>query len=206
MQDPARAAASGRPQQQTDDVKQQILAALNDSECNQHIYLLGGSSGGYHALFGTLDSSHENVTDWDDDDRAKIKAVVGFSGIYALQSRDFGNVGPDFDADAYVGALRNYTNTTDSFVGLEYQLSVSPQTLIPGATNIPPIRLYASVDDTVPPNQSENMRQALQSAGADVAEYTIDGDAHCFNQWNVTNNNTGNCVGAEVIDFLEAHP
>ncbi len=185
-------------------MKQQILAALADSECNGTIFLLGGSSGACHALLVALDSSHENVTDWTEKVRSKIKAVVGFSGAYALQSRVFGDPRQNFDPQMYVGVIQNYTNTIDNFVGLEFQLSVSPQTRVVGATNIPPIRLYATENDTIPHNQSENMKNALQTAGADVAEYTMEGDAHCFNQWNITNNLTSNCVSDEVIQFLES--
>ncbi len=191
--DPFRAEQSGRPPQQTDDVKQQILAALADPQCDhEHIFLLGGSSGGYHALWAALDSSHENVTEWTEEVRSKIKGVVGLSGIYALQSRDFGDPGRNFDPEMYIAAIQNYTNTTDSFIGLEFQLSVSPQALVAGATYLPPIRLYATVDDTIPPNQSENMFQTGQAhhPTADIIEYTMAGDAHCFHQWFITNSVT----------------
>jgi hypothetical protein len=54
--------ASGRPPQQWDDIKQQILAALADPHCNQKIYLIGGSSGGCHALWCALDPAPGNIT------------------------------------------------------------------------------------------------------------------------------------------------
>jgi len=47
--------ASDRPPQQSNDVKQQILAARADSHCNGTIFLVGGSAGGTHALWAALD-------------------------------------------------------------------------------------------------------------------------------------------------------
>lgn len=201
-----RGIASGRPPQQTDDVKQQILAAMADRDWDQeNLFILGGSSGASHALWVALDSSNQNVTEWTETVRSKIKGVVGFSGLYDLHSRDYGDPGSNFDPETYLHVIQNYTNTTDNFVGLEFQFSVSPQTLVSAATNIPPIRLYATVNDTIPHNQSENMRDALLNhGGVDVMEYTIEGNAHCFNQWYIENTNTYRCVREEVIAFLEA--
>jgi len=69
---------SGRPPQQTDDVKQQILAALAETEdCNGKIFLIGGSSGGGHALWVALDPASGNVPEWNADVVAKIKGVKG---------------------------------------------------------------------------------------------------------------------------------
>ena len=51
----------GQHPQQTDDVKQQILAALDDNDCNGKIFLIGGSSGGCHALWVALDPTSGNV-------------------------------------------------------------------------------------------------------------------------------------------------
>ncbi|MDQ3200077.1 MAG: hypothetical protein M3Q46_13005, partial [Verrucomicrobiota bacterium] len=78
---------SGRPPQQTNDVKQQILAALADMKCNQKIYLVGGSSGGCHALFCALDPT-PTVPTWSGSKVSKIKAVVSFSGPTNLSSRE----------------------------------------------------------------------------------------------------------------------
>lgn len=41
--------ASGRPPQQTNDIKQQILAARAHSKCNGTVFVIGGSSGAAHA-------------------------------------------------------------------------------------------------------------------------------------------------------------
>src|SRR5207249_6169656 len=81
---------SGRPPQQTDDVKQQILAALADTqECNGKIFLIGGSAGGCHTLWVALDPTCGNIPEWNADVVAKIKGVVSLSGPTDLGSREY---------------------------------------------------------------------------------------------------------------------
>jgi hypothetical protein len=87
--------ASGRPPEQTDDVKREILAALADSQCNQKIYLVGGSAGGCHALWVALDGTSGAVTSWNDTVRQKIKAVVSLSGVTDLG--DWSDYDPSVD-------------------------------------------------------------------------------------------------------------
>lgn len=192
--------ASGRPPQQTNDVKQEILAALADTQwCNQKIFLIGGSVG--HGLFAALDPN-PTVPGWSSTTLTKIKAVVGLSNVCDLSLR----VAPT--GQTFINDVQNYTNTTDNFVGLEYQYSVSPIARVAGANNIPPIRLYASqLEHVVIPAQSENMRNALltHDPNADVIWYEIMGSEHAFNYWHTINDITGQCVSAEVISFLNAH-
>jgi acetyl esterase/lipase len=66
----------GYAPEQTDDLKRQILAAINDPQCNGNIYLVGGSSGGTLALWCALDPATGAVTGWDETARSHIKAVV----------------------------------------------------------------------------------------------------------------------------------
>ncbi len=142
------------------------------------------------------------VPGWDSTTLTKIKAVVGLSNVCDLSLR----IPPT--GGTFINDVQNYTNTTDNFVGLEYQYSVSPIALVAAATNIPPIRLYASHDEhIVIPAQSENMRNALltRDPNADVIWYEIMGSEHAFNYWHAINDNTGQCVSAEVISFLNAH-
>lgn len=50
------------------------------------------------------------------------------------------------------------------------------------------------------------MEQALQLKGADVEFYKVnDGSGHAFNYWHQINEETGECVSAEVIAFLQNH-
>ncbi len=155
--------ASGRPPQQSNDVKQQILAAR-------------GSSAAFP------------------------KAVVGLSGIYDLPLRT-----PP-PPQQFINDVDNYTNTIDNFIGLEYQYSTSPISYVYMATNqTAPARLYATDGDSVPHQQAEEMRDALQPKGVDVLEYTLSGTPHAFAYWHTINNITGICVSTEVIAFLNAH-
>ena len=176
--------ASGRPPQQSNDVKQQILAALADSHCNQTIFLVGGSSGGTHALWAALDPN-PTVPGWNSTTLAKIKAAVGLSGVYDLSLR----IPPP--SDTFIHDVENYTNTSDHGAGyVAKQYAASPISLVAAATNIPPVRLYASQDEhMVLPVQSENMRDALEARdpNADVIEYTIMGSEHAFHYWHMVN-------------------
>jgi acetyl esterase/lipase len=194
--------ASGRPPQQTDDVKQQILAALDDTDCNGKIFLIGGSAGGCLALWVALDPAPGNITDWGPDVVAKIKAVVGLSGVYDLSLRT-----PQ-PPQTFIDDVDNYTNTTEQQADCAAkQYAVSPISLVAAATPIPPVRLYATEGDSVPPVQATNMKTALQAQGVDVQEYTMSGSAHAFNYWHMINNQTNppECVSEQVIDFLNAH-
>ncbi len=191
--------ASGRPPQQTNDVKQEILAALADSQCNGEIFVIGGSVG--HGLWAALDPN-PSVPFWNSTTLASIKAVVGLSNVCELSLRIY-PTGETFKSD-----VKNYTHTSDDFVGLEYQYSVSPIALVANANNIPPIRLYASLQEgVVIPAQSEHMRDALltRDPNADVMLFELMGNEHAFNYWHAINDNTGQCVSAEVISFLNAH-
>ncbi|MEO7166394.1 MAG: alpha/beta hydrolase [Chthoniobacterales bacterium] len=195
--------ASGRPPQQTDDIKQQVLAALADPECNGNLYLIGGSSGGSHALWVALDSASGNVTAWNDVVRGKIKAVVSLSGVTDLGSREHD---PNDDITMFAQAADNYTNVAENDPQRETkQYSKSPVSLVANATNIPPIRLYATEDDSVPHQQSEEMYLALFPKGVDVARYVLGGSEHAYNYWHMINNITGQCVSSEVTAFFDAN-
>ncbi len=127
------------------------------------------------------------------------KAVVSFSAACDLSSRDGDN---QHDVQQFGMDIENYTNSSD----LGYQYSVSPIALVAAATNIPPIRLYATQMDPVPHQQAEAMRDALIShGGVDVLEWTIPGiNLHAFNYWHTLNSLTGNYVSVEVIEFLQS--
>ena len=191
--------ASGRPPQQSNDVKQQILAARADSHCNQTIFLVGGSAGGTHALWAALDPN-ATVPGWSS--AAFPKAVVGLSGVYDLTLRE-----PP-PLQRIIDDIDNYTNTIENnFIGWELQYSASPISYVYMATNqTAPARLYATESDPVPHQQAENMMSALQDKGVDVIEYTINNSSlHAFDYWHTINNHTGMCVSREIIAFLNAH-
>ena len=155
--------ASGRPPQQSNDVKQQILAARADSQCDGTIFLLGGSAGGTHALWAALDPN-ATVPGWSS--ATFPKAVVGLSGVYDLPLRT-----PP-PPPQFINDVQNYTNTTDNFIGLEAQYSASPVSYVYMATNqTAPVRLYATDGDPVPHQQAEEVAPLLQNQGVDVIEY-----------------------------------
>ena len=202
-----RPAESGRPPEQTDDTKRQILAALDDADCNGSIYLIGGSSGACHALWVALDSASGAVTLWNNDVRLKIKAVVGLSGTYDLGSRTYD--GQTFQAGTYVDIIENYTNTHLMMQWYGTQEAASPMTLIANASSCPPVMLFVSDDDTVPSNQSTNMKTALKSKfpAVEVAEYTLlNSDSHAFQYWHMQNPAVSDCISHQVITFLESYP
>lgn len=195
--------ASGRPPQQTNDVKQQILAAYYDSECNGTVFLIGGSSGASHSLWAALDPT-PTVPGWPV--AGVPKAIVSLSGVFDLSSREGDN---QQALDQFVFDVRNYTNTTDPDTEekLAYQYSVSPLSLVAAATNIPPLRLYSTEKDPVPHQQSEAMRDALVThGGVDIMEWTVPAsNLHSFQYWHTLNPNTGQYVSVEAISFLRSH-
>lgn len=196
--------SSGRPPQQSNDVKQEILAAYYDAQCNKKIFLLGGSSGGTHALWCALDATPLPLpaTGWPLP-AGKIKAVAGLSGVYDLSLRI-----PTPPAN-FIHDVDNYTNTYAENAGAyNYQYTVSPISLVANAATILPTRLYATDGDSVPPAQATNMKAALlaRAPTADVVEYTITNSAyHAFQYWHTINNQTGNCVSSEVTAFFNMY-
>jgi acetyl esterase/lipase len=199
--------ASGRPPEQSDDVKRQILAALADNLCNGKIYLIGGSSGGTHALWVALDASSGAVSGWNDTVRQKIKAVVSLSGLTDLAN--WTDYDPGFDIVRFEDVVENYTNLQS----YDYDVleAASPISLVSSATSCPPIMLYASDHDMVPHQQSENMYNALtiRFSNVDFAEYTLpDTNLHAFNYWHTQNtvSTIQDCISHQVITFLESHP
>jgi acetyl esterase/lipase len=195
--------ASGRPPEQFDDVEQQILAAYYDSQSNHKIFLVGGSAGATHALWAALNRTSGLPPGWPLPVGA-IRAVASLSGPCDLSSW----VGDDPDKLLLFEAkITNYTNTiTNTGVDHTLQYSASPVSLVATATNIPPIRLFYTLGDPVPHQQSEEMFNALFARFADVMKYKVnDSDLHAFNYWRTINEQTGQTVGKDVVDFFNLH-
>jgi acetyl esterase/lipase len=77
-------ALSGRPPEQTDDVKAEIRAIRADTvHCNGMVGVVGGSAGGSHALFVALDTSTSST--WNSSLRPDC--AVGLSGAYDFSDR-----------------------------------------------------------------------------------------------------------------------
>jgi BD-FAE protein len=103
---------SGRPPEQTDDIKSLIRAARADTaNCNGRIGVVGGSAGGAHAIWVSLDKSptpgnaYPHWCQDGADDRPDC--AVGCSGPYDLSDRE----GATDDNQDYVQNVENYTNT-----------------------------------------------------------------------------------------------
>jgi hypothetical protein len=222
--------SSGHAPEQTDDLKRQVMAALADRHCNGSIYLVGGSAGGTLVLWVMLDTADvaDGSIGWNDTVRAHIKAVVGLSG--PAKFCDWSNPG-GLDCPT----MENFDNAVCNYVGIPKTGDchvtqgdctalnpASPTWLVtqPAATsNPPPVRLYATVGDTVPYSQGLDMLNALKGQfglSYDVKFYKMSyqGDGqpiHAYKYWHSENNadnNTdgGECVKQEVIEFFQAHP
>ena len=205
---------SGTPAEQQGDVERQILDALNDSHCNQSIYLVGGSSGGCHALWVALKSTASDNSGWNNNARMKIKAVASLSGPTDLG--DFTDYSSGVNINQFKGDVENYTSTkvyppseSDKYPILE---AASPITLVQGATSVPPIRMFGTQLDTVPWQQGSNMYDAIHMyhSQADVQFHKVNlsnGD-HAFHYWEETDagDSLQRCVRQEVIDFFNEYP
>lgn len=221
----------GYAPEQTDDLKRQILAAINDPQhqCNGNIYLVGGSAGGTLALWCALDPA-STVSDWDEAARAHIKAVVSLSG--PTQFCDWMNPGgiPSDVLTNFEHDLENYVHLPISsgsqppcdpacdFGTVNCALDLaSPAWLVThGATsNPPPVILYSTQGDTVPYEQALDMQNTLnmQFPSLHVERYTMNyaydtSHDHAYKYWHALNNDSssdGDCVNDEVINFFITH-
>lgn len=201
--------SSGRRPQQTNDIKQQILAALTDSHCNGEIFLIGGSSGGCHALWVALDQETSIVPDWTEEVRAAIKAVASLSGPTDLSSRE-GNMNI---VEGFEISVENYTNVSNEVypdTWDELQKGVSPIKFVENATGIPPIRMFGTELDSVPWQQGDEMQIELFARGADSEFHLVNSTAqHAFNYWHKVDQGDTmtpkRCVSEVVIDLFDAH-
>lgn len=165
--------------------------------------MVGGSAGGTHSLWAALDRAPGGlVPGWPV--AGVPKAVVTLSAPCDLSSRE----GNPQVVEHFADDVENYTNTTDGDPGAEaYQYSVSPIALVAAATDIPPIRLYTTINDSVPHQQSEAMFQALVNhGGVEVIEVTIqNSNLHAFAYWHTKESPSGPYVSDDVIAFLQSH-
>lgn len=180
---------------------------------------MGGSSGGCHALWVALTSTASDGSGWNAAARGKIKAVVSLSGPTDLGNWTDYDKNPDgtpaIDIVQFEEDGENYTSTTqnppddpDKQVILTAN---SPISLMPHATAVPPILMFATELDPVPWQQGSNMLKALNLYNVTNASFhkvnATNGD-HAFNYWFETDgdDSQGRCVKQEVIDFLNSHP
>ena len=103
---------SGRPPEQSNDMKQHVLAARFDTRGNGTVVVVGGSSGGSHGVWVAIDTASEGGLNWAAINR--VAATSSLSGAYDYSKIDPTN--PDNGPPELVKAIRqvilNYTNLT----------------------------------------------------------------------------------------------
>ena len=203
--------ASGRPPQQTDDIKSLVRAARSlTSLCNGKVGIIGGSAGGSHAAFVALDktaspaNTYPNWCQNGNDDRPQC--AICLSGAYDLADR-IGTEGAG--RQQYIRDVESYTNT----VVPNDQRSVSPVAKVKPTNQqtFMPMYLVNSDGDIMPPHQIEAMRNALCVVGIDEDDglkllTIVNNSEHSWNLWDeriAQGSNTR--VRDEVLDFLQDH-
>jgi acetyl esterase/lipase len=204
---------SGRPPEQSNDMKQQVLSARQDLRGNGTVVVVGDSSGGSHGIWVAIDTVSEGGLDWNRFDRAD--AVSSCSGAYDYSKIDPNN--PDNGDPDLVKQFRevaiNYTNLArDDIPGL---YALSPVALVTNS-DVKPLQLPDGVWDsnlmvgeTMPSGERVYMTNALINAGVtDFDSRHLNILGHSFEYWRSRDTNDlplQRTVGQEVIDFLNAH-
>jgi acetyl esterase/lipase len=144
--------ASGRPPEQTDDVKAEVNALRADKlNCTGQVGILGGSAGASHAAFVALDTTVTlDWPVWDGGRRPNFVACL--SGAYDFSDRSD-------PTDYFIKTTENYTNTTL----LSHQWNVSPIAYV--TTDVIPMYFIHSENDSMPPNQQWDMYNAGKHRG-----------------------------------------
>jgi acetyl esterase/lipase len=205
---------SGRPPEQTDDIKSIIRAARAEPLCNGHVAVLGGAAGGMHAAFVALDTTaspprtYPNWCQGGVDDRPDCAIML--SGVYDFSDRE--DTGPGMRQD-YIKDVENYTNTIVRVDpdGGPSQKSVSPVAQIRPQTEQPfkPMFAVCTVGDETPPHQLEDLRCTLVANGIDSSLYetlVIPGNDHGFGLWSDKDGLVPpHKIRDDALAFLEAH-
>jgi acetyl esterase/lipase len=206
---------SGRPPEQTDAVENAVRALRADTtHCNGKVGVVGGSAGGSHAIFVSINKTPTPGGVWPHwfanghDDRPDC--AVGLSGAYDLSDRTPENYGTYTDPlPMFTANVENYTNSHD----LAYQKSVSPVALTIDPDDFKPLLLINSQYDQMPYHQIVDMVCALESAGVSEDDYQAitvpDTDDHSWATWDdwdhIERLGPELTIGSDVISFLDAH-
>ncbi|CAN5434904.1 hypothetical protein BH18VER2_BH18VER2_07200 [soil metagenome] len=200
--------ASGRPPQQSNDVKAIIQAARDDVNClNDKVGVVGGSAGATHAVWMALDTNPTvPSTDWPfwtATDRADV--AVCLSGAYLFSDRTTELYNPIMD---FEGLIVNYTGTKN----LVKQADLSPTKLVQSPSQFPfkPIFLINSQFDTMPYHQIVRMQEALEAKGIFQPAFKLitipNSHAHSYEYWY---DNDGQpvpqTIQEDVIDYLDTY-
>jgi acetyl esterase/lipase len=198
---------SGRPPQQSDDVKAIIRAARAETNClGQKVGVVGGSAGATHAVWVALDTNSSGSVwpFWTTNDRADVACCL--SGAYLFSERRTELYTPAID---FPGIIHNYTGTTNTTT----QENLSPTKLVkPDSVEFPfkPTLLIDTERDSMPHFQILDMEEALEAVGleegVDFRRITIDDTGgHAFEYWdNFDTETPPKLISQEVIDYLDA--
>jgi acetyl esterase/lipase len=201
--------ASGRPPEQTDDIKSLTRAIRADSRCSGFVAVLGGSAGASHAIFVALDktpSPPNTYPNWCQDGKDdRPDCAIGLSGPYDFSDREGAG-------DIFVQNTENYTNTcvrVDPNGGYD-QKSVSPVTKVRPASEqtFKPILIFNTEEDPmIPPHQLEDLRCNLVANQIGENKYRIirisGSEAHSFAMWRIMDGQTPeHRVREDVLSFL----
>jgi acetyl esterase/lipase len=202
-------ALTGRPPQQTDDIKAEIRAIRADTtHCKDgKVAIVGGSAGGSHALFLALDTI--TTTTWNA--TLRPTCVVSLSGAYDLSDRTPENYGPHHASPVEGFAYDAFIYVNDS--SLTVQKMKSPIWLVSTPTQAKPFipcMLINSQYDEMPYHQPFALACAFQSKGIDPALYPIitvpDASDHAFALWFDSDGSLIPIpISGRVIAFLDAH-
>ncbi len=201
-------ALTGRPPQQTDDIKAEVRALRADiTHCNGKIGVVGGSAGGSHALFVALDT----VTSSNWSAVMRPDCVVGLSGAYDFSDRtpedyDVHHVDP---VSTFAYDVTNYTNSVD----LAVQKSKSPVSLVTTPTlSIPfkPAFVINSQYDPMPFHQIVDIQCAFQTHSVSSSLYQVltisDNSKQAFALWyEYDDSSPPQQVKTRVISFLDKY-
>ncbi len=170
---------SGRPPEQTDDIKLECLAARADPRCDGRVGIVGDSAGGSHAAFVAADTTAGPIVSnpsqqWNPSTRPDV--VASLSGAYEFADRT-----PDRNLQGFIQAIQTYTDTRGRS-GLAYQASVSPAAFV--NRNARPMILFTSELDAQPIAQYFGMIATLKNAKAtNYQAYQVPGAGHAFEYW-----------------------
>ena len=200
--------ASGRPPEQTDDIKSLIRAARVDPKSNGHVAVVGGSAGAVHAIFVGFDKTPSPANTYPNwcqngaDDRPEcvvaLSATADFSDRTGTETRL-----------PFIQKIENYTNTctrVDPNGGYD-QKSVSPIAKLNPQNSFKPLFAASDTNENVPPSQSDDLKCALEGAGIESSLYkiiVIEGSNHAFAIWTQNDPDAHKKVREEVFDFLSA--
>jgi acetyl esterase/lipase len=214
-----------RMEQETDDIKAEVRALRNDPRCNGMVGVVGGSAGATLAVTVALDKTPtpggfwpawcQGTTDDRPDCAAMLSAIYDFSDWTPPQGGD-GSTDPSFIRLGMENYAQDQLDPPDNHLDLNTlaTLALNPVVLVREAGQddwgFKPLFLINSEEDTPTAyHQIVTMSCELEAQGlvqgTDFRTFTKQGMGHGFAYWGSQDTTTGQTIGQDVIDFLDAH-